>query len=328
VRTNANAEMPTFIGDGSTKIIEIHRYLSTQPGDTLIFRKLDSDGSVTISDVNLLDTRISGGTLANIGGAYVSASGMTPEEIVIDGEKFVSPDQVPAPEENVPGQILDSVSIKVFNKTDPGAAPLQHRGYIGDGSTRNFKIGLTIVESKAVTVYVNKIKQEYIGDSTINFSINFVENEIEFNLAPAIGDIIEIVSIGIGGIGIIDYQEFVADGTTNLFLTNAQYAQTSTVLVTLDGEEIDTGFVNSSDFISVENKTMVQLGISPEFRQVIKIICFESSEYSNSNNLSFVRINQQTVPFDGSTRSIPVDQFVNLQRSFVKIGSSKLLLVS
>ncbi len=315
VRTNANAEMPTFIGDGSTKIIEIHRYLSTQPGDTLIFRKLDSDGSVTISDVNLLDTRISGGTLANIGGAYVSASGMTPEEIVIDGEKFVSPDQVPAPEENVPGQILDSVSIKVFNKTDPGAAPLQHRGYIGDGSTRRFKIGLTIVESKAVTVYVNKIKQEYIGDSTINFSIDFVENEIEFNLAPAISDIIEIVSIGIGGIGIIDYQEFVADGTTNLFLTNAQYAQTSAVLVTLDGEEIDTGFVNSSDFISVENKTMVQFGVAPGFRQVIKIICFESSEYSNSNNLSFVRINQQTVPFDGSTRSIPVDQFVNLQRS-------------
>ena len=315
VRTNANAEMPTFIGDGSTKIIEIHRYLSTQPGDTLIFRKLDSDGSVTISDVNLLDTRISGGTLANIGGAYVSASGMTPEEIVIDGEKFVSPDQVPAPEENVPGQILDSVSIKVFNKTDPGAAPLQHRGYIGDGSTRRFKIGLTIVESKAVTVYVNKIKQEYIGDSTINFSIDFVENEIEFNLAPAISDIIEIVSIGIGGIGIIDYQEFVADGTTNLFLTNAQYAQTSAVLVTLDGEEIDTGFVNSSDFISVENKTMVQFGVAPGFRQVIKIICFESTEYTNSNNLSFVRINQQTVPFDGSTRSIPVDQFVNLQRS-------------
>jgi hypothetical protein len=315
VATNPNAEMPTFIGDGSTKIIEIHRYLSTEPGDTLIFRKLDSDGSVVISDVNLLDTRISGGSLANIGGAYVTASGMTPEEIVIDGEKFVSPDQVPATEENVPGQILDSVSIKVFNKTNPGAAPLQHRGFIGDSVTRRFDIGLTVAESKAVTVYVNKIKQEYIGDSTINYTIDFIENKIEFNVAPAVGDVIEIVSVGIGGIGILDYQEFVADGETNLFLTNAVYQQTSTVLVTLDGVEIDTGFANSSDFINVENKTIVQFGLIPTYRQVIKIICFESSEYSNSNNLSFVRVNQQTAPFDGSTRTIPVDQFVNLQRS-------------
>jgi hypothetical protein len=313
--TNRNAEMPTFIGDGSTKIIEIHRYLSTQPGDTLIFRKLDSDGSVVISDVNLLDTRVDGGTLANIGGAYVTASGMTPEEIVIDGEKFVSPDQVPATEENVPGQILDSVSIKVFNKTNPGAAPLQHRGFIGDGISRRFDIGLTVAESKAITVYVNKIKQEYLGDSTINYTIDFIENKIEFNVAPTAGDIIEIISVGIGGIGILDYQEFVADGETNLFLTNALYQQTSTVLVTLDGVEIDTGFANSSDFINVENKTIVQFGLIPAYRQVIKIICFESSEYSDSNNLPFVRINQQTVPFDGSTRTIPVDQFVNLQRS-------------
>jgi Fe-S cluster assembly iron-binding protein IscA len=313
--TNRNAEMPTFIGDGSTKIIEIHRYLSTQSGDTLIFRKLDSDGSVVISDVNLLDTRISGGTLANIGGAYVTASGMTPEEIIIDGEKFVSPDHVPAPEENVPGQILDSVSIKVFNKTNPGAAPLQHKGFIGDGTTRRFDIGLTVVESKAIMVYVNKIKQEYIGDSTINYTIDFIENKIEFNVAPLVGSVIEIISVGIGGIGILDYQEFVADGETNLFLTNAIYQQTSTVLVTLDGVEIDTGFANSSDFINVENKTIVQFGLIPAYRQVIKIVCFESSEYSNSNNLSFVRVNQQTTTFDGSTRTIPVDQFVNLQRS-------------
>jgi hypothetical protein len=122
---------------------------------------------------------------------------MTPEEIVIDGEKFTSPDHVPAPEENVPGQILDSVSIKVFNKTNPGAAPLQHKGFIGDGIVRRFDIGLTVIESKAITVYVNKIKQEYIGDSTISYIIDFIENKIEFNVAPAMGSIIEIISVGI-----------------------------------------------------------------------------------------------------------------------------------
>jgi hypothetical protein len=315
VATNVHAEMPTFIGDGSTNIIEIHRYLSTNPGDTLIFRKLESDGSVVISDVNLLDTRISGGTLSNIGGAYVTASGLTPEEIVIDGEKFVSPDQVPAPEENVPGQVLDSLSIKVFNKTDPGAAPIQNTVIVGNGITTRFDIGLVIFEASSIMVYVNKIKQEYIGDSTINYVIDFVENKIEFNIAPATGDIIEIIAIGIGGIGLLDYQEFVADGETNLFLTKAIYDQTATVLVTVDGIAIDVGFVNSSDFIDAENKTMIQFGLTPAFRQVVKIICFGASNVSDSLNSSFVRVNQQTVVYDGVNRTIALDNFVNLEQS-------------
>ena len=315
VATNPHAEMPTFIGDGSTNIIEIHRYLSTNSGDTLIFRKLDSDGSVVISDVNLLDTRISGGSLSNIGGAYVTAAGLTPEEIVIDGEKFVSPDQVPAPEENVPGQVLDSLSIKVFNKTNPGATPIQNTVIIGDGVKTRFDIGLTIFEASSVMVYVNKIKQEYIGDSTINYVIDFVENKIEFNVAPATGDVVEIIAIGIGGVGLLDYQEFVADGTTSLFLTKAVYDQTSIVLVTVDGIAVDVGFVNSSDFIDTKNRTMIQFGLTPSFRQVVKIICFSAEEGADSVNSSFIRVNQHTVPFDGSTRAIDLDNFVNLEQA-------------
>jgi hypothetical protein len=315
LQTNIHAEMPTFIGDGSTNIIEIHRYLSTNTGDTLIFRKLESDGSVVISDVNLLDTRISGGTLANISGAYATANGLTPEEISIDGDKFISPDHVPAPEENVPGQVLDSLSIKVFNKTNPGSSPLQNKIIIGDGSTKIFDIGLTIVAATSLMVYVNKIKQEYIGDSSINYIINFIENKIEFNTTPAIGDIIEIISVGIGGVGLLDYQEFVADGQTNLFLTKSLYDQTASVLVTIDGVEVDVGFVNSSDFIDVENKTMIQFGLTPKYRQVIKIVCFSTAPDTDSGSSPFIRVNQQTVPFDGSTRVIELDNFVNLEQS-------------
>ncbi len=315
-----NALMPTFVGDGSTNIVQLHNpytdenYVNVSSGDTLIFRKLDSDGSVTITDVNLLDTRISGGSLSNIGGAYVTATGLTPEEIVLDGDKFISPDQVPSTEENLPGQVLDSLSIKVFTTTSPGSAALQSKVIIGDGTTRVFDIGLRVVESNSVMVYVDKVKQEYIGDSTINYSIDFVNNTIEFNSAPILGSVIEIIAIGIGGIALLDYQEFVADGETNLFLTKAVYQQTARVLVTLDGEAIDTGFVNSGDFIDTQNRTMVQFGITPEFRQVVKIICFGESSQTDSTGIPFVRINNQTVIYDGSTSSIDLDRFVNLQR--------------
>ncbi len=312
---NPNAQMPTFIGDGSTNFIEVGTYVSTDVGDTLIFRKLESDGSVTISDVNLLDTQINGGSLSNISGAYVTATGTTAEEIIIDGEKFISPDQVPAPEENIPGQVLDSLSLKVFTTTVPGAAPLQNKIIIGDGTTRKFNIGLTIFEATGLMVYVDKVKQEYIGDSTINYSIDFVNNQIEFNVAPVVGAVVEIIAVGIGGVALLDYQEFVADGNTALFLTKAFYDQTASVLVTLDGEAIDTGFVNSSDFIDIKNKTMVQFGLTPAYRQVVKIICFGNSSNTDSTGVPFVRVNQQTIVYDGITRNFDLDRFVDLGRN-------------
>jgi len=310
-----NALLPTFVGDGSTNIVEIHDYISTNPGDTLIFRKLDSDGSVTITDVNLLDTRISGGSLAAIGGAYVTAAGLTPEEIVIDGDKFITPDNVPAPEENLPGQVLDSLSFKVFTLTSPGASAIQNKVVIGDGHTLTYDIGLTIFEASSVMVYIDKIKQEYTGDSSINYSINFITNTVEFNVAPALGSIVEIISIGIGGIQLLDYQEFVADGTTNLFLTKALYNQTSSVLVTVDGEIINVGFADSTDFIETKDKTIVQFGTAPEFRKVVKIICFGASEETDSTNVPFTRINKQVIVYDGSSRSYDLDRFVVLSKA-------------
>ena len=315
VSTNPAAQMATFIGDGSTNFIEVGPYVSTEAGDTLIFRTLESDGSVTISDANLLDTRISGGSLSNISGAYVTATGTLAEDIIIDGDKFVTPDQVPAPEENVPGQVLDSVSLKVYTSTSPGAAPLQNKIVIGDGVTKKFDIGLRIFEASGVMVYVDKIKQEYIGDSTINYTIDFVANQVEFNVAPILGSIIEIISIGIGGISLIDYQEFVADGDTSLFLTKAVYNQTNKVLVTVDGQVIDTGFVNSGDYIDTKDRTMIQFGIPPGYRQVVKIICFGDSAETDSTGVPFIRINQQTIVYDGSTRNYDLDRFVDLNRN-------------
>jgi len=315
VSINPSAQMPTFIGDGSTNVVEIGSYVSTQAGDTLIFRTLESDGSVTIVDANLLDTRITGGSLSNIGGAYVNATGTMAEEISIDGDKFISPDQVPAPEENVPGQVLDSLSFKVFTTEDPGAAHLQNKVIIADGTTKKFNIGLNIFESTGVMVYVNKIKQDYAEDSSINYTIDFVNNQIEFAVAPILGSVIEIISVGIGGISLIDYQEFVADGETDLFLTKAVYDQTTRVLVTVDGQAIDTGFVNSGDFIDTKDRTMIQFGIPPEFRQVVKIICFGSSAQTDSTGVPFIRVNQQTVFYDGVNRNFDLDKFVDLGRN-------------
>ena len=325
---NPNAQMPTFIGDGVTNTVEIGDYILTNAGDILIFRPVESDGSVTITDTNLLDTKLSGGTFSATGstatniapntidGMYAIASGTLAEEISIDGDKFISPDQVPAPEENVPGQVLDSVSIKVFNNTRSGAAPLQSKTIISDGITKIYDIDLEILESRSLLVYVDKIKQEYNStDSTINFTIDFITKNIEFTTAPSAGAVIEIIEVGLGGITLLDYQEFIADGTTSLFLTGANYSDTSAVLVTVNGEYQDIGFTNSTGVVTTAGKTLIRFGTNPSFRDVVKIICIGSVSDVDSTELPIVRVNRQSLQFEGSTRSFDLDTFVNLSRA-------------
>ncbi len=313
---NLNAVMPTFIGDGITKTIEVGQFVTINAGDTLIFRPIESDGTVNITDVNIIDTKISGGSLSAIDGAYATASGTLAEEIIVDGSKFISPDQVPAPEENIPGQVLESVSIKVFHAVQTGATPLQSKIVYGDGITRRYHIGLTILEPKSVLVYVNKNRYDITNtDSSSEYEIDYVANDIVFVNPPEIGSIVEIISIGIGGAAILDYQEFVADGDTNLYLTRANYSDTSSVVVTVDGISIDSIPLNSSEFLDVTNKTLIQLPNTPANRQVIKIVCLGASTDVDSTGNSVVRVNQQVITFDGSTLSYDLDKFVNLERA-------------
>lgn len=311
VATNPHAEMPTYVGDGSTAIVDIGSYVNTVAGDILIFRPIDSDGSVTINDPNLLDTKLSGGSLSAMSGAYATASGTTAEEIVIDGSGFINPDQVPAPEENIPGQVLDGVSIKVFNSSISGAAPLQTTIKTATVSTKIYDIGLTVLETSSVLVYVDKVKR-VLGSGADDYSLNFINNTVEFVTAPTAGSTIELIAIGMGGVELLDYQEFLADGETNLFLTQANYVDTSTIFVTVNGVYQDVGFINSTDVADVTNKTMIQFGTKPSLNSVIKIVCMGASSDVDSSGLPIVRVNRQSFIYDGSTRSYDLDNFINL----------------
>jgi hypothetical protein len=310
VVTNPNAQMPTIIGDGVTKVINIGQYIELQSGDILIFRPIESDGSVTITDPNLLDTRLSGGSLAAINSAYSTATGTTAEEIVINGGKFIQPEHVPAPEENVPGQVLDSVSIKVFHNSVSGAAPLQSKISTSNGVTLVYPIGQQVIENTSVLVYVDKIIKTF----GIDYVIDLKNYTITFIAAPTAGAIVEILSLGIGGLELLDYQEFIADGATTLFLTNANYNDTASVFVTQNGISVDVGFKNSTEVVDAVGKTLVEFPFTPSDQDVIKIVCLKAGLDTDSSGVSIVKINKQTFEFEGSTRSFDLIGFTDLSR--------------
>lgn len=310
------ALLPTIIGDGATSTFDIHDYLRTESGDIMIFRNSDSDGTVIINDVNLIDTRLSGGSLSSIDRAYATATGRLAEDIVVEGGKFTDPDQVPAPEENIPGQVLESLSIKVYHTIPTGATPVSSKIFTANGIIKRFNIGLTVLEPQSVMVYVDKIKYDTEADSTaLEYSIDWNLNQIVFVVPPVSGSIIEIFSIGIGGLNLLDYQEFESDGDTLLFLTRAYYNLTESVLVTVDGIQIDVEFLDSESLTDNPGKTLIRCAARPARRQIVKIIVLGSAVDVDSSLQSVVRVNQQTFVYDGSTRSYDVDRFVNLQRA-------------
>ncbi len=312
------AIMNTFIGNGVTKEINLPYSLHTQAGDILIFRSSDSDGTVSITDTNVQDTTLSGGNLSNINNAYSTANGLTADEISINGDTFISPYQVPAPEENVPGQVLDSVSIKTFQRTSTGAAQVRSVVKYTDGATKIFKIGNPILESKSVIVYVDKIKQTQSLDPyniTYDYYLNLIDQQIEFNVIPPAGKIVEVVTIGPGGYQILDYEEFVGDGTTTLFLTSARFEDTRYILVTVNGIEYPANFITSKGLLNDKDNTVIQFAVPPAFRESIKILVLADSIESDSSGQSVIRINEQFIVHDGSTMIYNLDKFVNLDRS-------------
>jgi len=302
--TNPNAMMPTFVGDGVNNIVELDQYnLDLVAGDTLIFRPIESDGSVTITDPNLLDTKLSGGSLSAMSGAYQTANGMAAEDIGIDGGKFISPEQVSATEENVPGQVLDSLSIKVYDTASSGTAPLQSRTIVSDGVTRYYNIGINVIESNSVIVYIDQVKQE-LGTGANNYVVDLINNQVEFIVAPPITSIIEIIAIGIGGTGILDRQSYIADGVIDIFQTTANYANTVRVFVTVNGIAKDIAFTENAS-----GNTQIQITPIPAYRDTVNIVVLSAAAETDINGYSIVRVNQVQVYADGSSTSIQIPGF-------------------
>lgn len=71
------------------------------------------------SNASALDSLIEGGTWA--ANSLTGALGINPEDIVIDGDQFISPNTGYAPEELVAGHARDSIGINVYTRYNKGA---------------------------------------------------------------------------------------------------------------------------------------------------------------------------------------------------------------
>ena len=90
---------------------------------------------------------------------FTTAKGINPEEIVVDGDGFVTPTTSKGPEEQVPGQILDTVDIKVFHRPKDGGSILSSNSYNANGTEVEFKFGIQPQNKDSLFVKIGDIIQ-------------------------------------------------------------------------------------------------------------------------------------------------------------------------
>jgi hypothetical protein len=116
-------------------------------GPELEFWKLNHDAAG-------LDSAIEAGSWNATG--MLGALGVSPEEIIIDGDSFINPNSSYAPEECVPGQVGESVGINVYTKSEKSfAIAITNVLPVPANEFMSFKIGMLLDEVAGILVHFN-----------------------------------------------------------------------------------------------------------------------------------------------------------------------------
>ena len=270
---NVTAVMATYVADGLQPIIMIPNSYSLTVGDLIIFRKSTSDGSVSVNS-NDLDTALDGGTLV-----YDTATGLAPDDIIIDGDGYVTATSSGGPEELVQGQIVDAVAIKVFDRPSDGSATLKVLSYIADGTNKKFNLEQFPNSSNAVYVKVNST----ILTTSIDYTLDYPNKKVVLRTAPTAGSTVTIHSFGFNGTNILDVDYFVSDGKTKEFITKAPYIDTPfTYLVYLDGVAIQPTLFKTDLTYDSPNRIGFRFSIAPNKFQVLNYLIISGTQQTFS----------------------------------------------
>lgn len=117
----------------------------------------------------IIDTVLEGGQFT--GTSLIGALGISPEDVIVDGETFISPNISHAPEELVKGEIHESIGISVFDKVGNGSALISQTYRWIQQTTTSTPITLLTIPDDIASIFVvyNNQPKNYGVDYTIDF---------------------------------------------------------------------------------------------------------------------------------------------------------------
>ena len=291
----------TFTGDGSTTTFT----LSTTPNANALieFIPADDDGVLTPTDDRTLDSIVKGGLFTK-DGLYGSALGSSPSDINVDGDEFLSATTSYAPEEAVPGQIFDTVDIKVYTSPESGVPLITEKTYIGNGSTTTYSIGEYPGTLASVTVAVDGVtkKVSLDGSTSADFTVNVGAKTITFTSAPANNSVITTKTFAISGVNYRVLDQYTGDGSTVEFTTSIREdfnidSTASEVYVTKNGLPTTAFATSISSGSSFSNSLTITFVEAPKAGDFIQVAGYQKSGTSRSH----AAIRAVDLTYDGST---------------------------
>ena len=282
-QTNANAVLQSIVGAGQTTVEITNDVQKFVANDVVVFRKTTSDGAF-LPDPRSYDTILSGGDLQ-----FFTAKGINPEEIIVDGDGFVTPTTSKGPEEQVPGQILDTVDIRVFHRQSKGGSLLSSNSYNADGVNVEFGFGIQPQNKDGLIVRVNEIIQ-----NQNTYIVDYRLKKVKFITPPSAGDFINILSVSGNGDNIVEFDEFIGDGCSVQYVTKARWSANLDYYATVNGKQVESVLIASDDSGSEDTKAVLFFGSPPPDQSVINFAIYSKID-------SFSKLETQEFTGDGST---------------------------
>ena len=272
------------------KTFTIPNTYTVSNGDEFIIRRSTSDGSI-LPNANDYDTALVGGNLA-----YSTATGLAADDIIVDGDGMVTPTTSPAPEEVVPGQIVDAVAIKVYDRSNSGAANIVTDNFIADGMTGTYTLTQQPNSPKALIVKVGDIIKTYGTDYTVDYK----NKQITLISTPVHNTIVTVFNIGFAGSNILDLDYFVGDGVTTEFITKAPWLKDITSVVYINGVIDNPQLFKTDGTYDFANAVGLKFTTPPKAGSLINFIIVSGSQQT------FVVTNKEIIATDGVSLTYPL----------------------
>lgn len=283
----------------------------------VVIRKSTSDGSFLPQGIGF-DTVVEGGNLQ-----YGTATGVKAEDIVVDGDGFITPTTSKGPEELVPGQVLDTLDIKVYDRAGSGGSLI---------ATRNYEVSINQETEFDLAVLPHNINSVLIKRNGIilsddDYTIDFANKTLTLNAQTVAGDKVNVYSMGGNGQDILDIDNFIGDGTTQIFVTNVVYRNNIGFYITIDGVRAEASlFETDSSYGQRKGLVAIQFVTPPPQNSFIYYALYN---VENITGDAFSEVTVDKFTGDGSTSqfilSAPPARRLPLSHNIVVKVNNKIL---
>ena len=292
---------------------------SVYPGDVIEFWTYDGNSK-------LLDSAIDGGIWTS--GVKTTALGINPEDIIIDGDSFYSPNTGHGPEELVSGQYAESLGINVYTKQSQGA-PSVFFGSFEVNAYVTSTVSLSVMPTTIASIIVTSGHDQLSYTTSTNltsgeFTLDWQNNTLSafYKEDSVIG--YTIVSVGGGSgsdAGVIDYRSIIInDQGQGQVVSLSDISSVYGAFVTVNGQSIsaqststDFGYVLSAESNYSSRAAVTVYNLPPGVNQIQVWFLATSYNYFNEINEQIITVTDAgtyTLAYPPGTIEPAVEQII------------------